>query len=36
MAPGQKRTVRVINAAEGKQLTVRALNADASNVSWRP
>ena len=34
LIPGQKKTVAILNAAGGRQLTVRALNAEPNVLAW--
>ncbi|MCX6872455.1 MAG: hypothetical protein NTW21_01400 [Verrucomicrobia bacterium] len=36
MIPGQKRSIAVLNPADGRQLTIRALNAEPVRVAWTP
>jgi len=36
LPPGQKRTISLVNAASGGQVTVRAVNAEAATVAWKP
>ena len=36
LVPGLKKTVSVVQAAGGRQLTVRALNAEPSALTWEP
>ena len=36
MLPGQTRSISIVNAADGKQLTIHALNADGASLQWKP
>ena len=36
LPPGRKRTISLMNAAGGGQVTVRAVNAEAATVAWKP
>ena len=36
LPPGQTRTISVVNAASAGQVTVRAVNAEAATVAWKP
>jgi len=36
LPPGRTRTVSVVNAPSGGQVTVRAVNAEAATVGWKP
>jgi beta-mannosidase len=35
LAPRQQRTIRIVNAADGRNLTVRAVNAEPVTIPWK-